>query len=71
MHRATPLPVRVWIDGANDCKYDIQGSRHNIWSSMFGLSGCRGGCPRGPRTNTLRLIDRDDLAVHVVLGLPR
>ncbi|RWW07258.1 hypothetical protein GW17_00029372 [Ensete ventricosum] len=39
--------------------------------SDLACSGCQGGCPRGPRADTSRLIGRNDVAVHVVLGLPR
>ncbi|RZR78042.1 hypothetical protein BHM03_00003274 [Ensete ventricosum] len=72
LHRAMPLLIpKVRIDGVDNCRYDAQSNRYNFWSSISRLSSCRGGCPCGPRADTSRLIDRNDVAVHVVLESPR
>ncbi|RWV83959.1 hypothetical protein GW17_00054371 [Ensete ventricosum] len=45
--------------------YNAQSNRCDLRSGMSELSGCRCGCPRGPRADKLRLIGRNDMAVHV------
>ncbi|RRT35902.1 hypothetical protein B296_00038823 [Ensete ventricosum] len=54
---------RVSIGETDNHEYDTQSDRHGLRSGASELSDCRGGCPRNPRANVLRLTGRDDMAL--------
>ncbi|RZS26664.1 hypothetical protein BHM03_00060037 [Ensete ventricosum] len=64
LHWATLSSIfRVSIGETDDHEYDTQSDRHDLRSGVSELSDCRGGRPRSPRANVLRLTGRDDVAL--------